>query len=466
MMLMSPELKTVKEVNENQCQICMPLGAVMAMKGIEGSMTLVHGSQGCSTYMRLSMVEHFNEPVDIASSSLNEKQTIYGGEENLRKGLDNVIRVYHPSVIGVVTTCMTETMGEDINRMIDTYLTDRKLYDVDIIPISTPSYSGTHTEGFWTAIRDIIVYYSGPTKPNECINIILPQVSPADTREIKRILDLMEIQYILMPDISQTLDRPFKTTYEKIPPGGTKKENIARMSGARATIQFGYNCPENLSPGTYLEEEFGVPLYNLPLPVGLQNMDTFIETLRSITHKQVPDSLILERGWLCDAMADSHKYMAEVHPAVYGEPELAYAIYSLCLENGSIPEIVATGTNCQVFQKHLQSLMKREKQSSIKYEQVDFSIIEAESIRTGVNLAIGHSGGKVLTERLNIPVVRVGYPIHDRVGGQRILTVGYSGTLSLLERMVNAYLEEKYRTYRQLRKAEYYDNGGIIHAET
>ncbi|NLW77397.1 MAG: nitrogenase, partial [Methanomicrobiales archaeon] len=145
---MDKKTPSVREVNENQCQICMPLGSVIAFKGIEQSMVVVHGSQGCSTYMRLAMVEHYNEPVDIASSSLNEKQTIYGGEENLRKGLDNVIRVYHPKVIGVVTTCMTETMGEDIGRMIDTYLTDRNLHDMDIIPVSTPSYSGTSTEGY------------------------------------------------------------------------------------------------------------------------------------------------------------------------------------------------------------------------------------------------------------------------------------------------------------------------------
>lgn len=463
---MSPETPTLKEVNENQCQNCMPLGAVIALKGIEGAMAVVHGSQGCSTYMRLSMVEHYNEPVDIASSSLNEKQTIYGGEENLRKGLDNVIRVYHPRIIGVVTTCMTETMGEDISRMIDTYLTDRKLHDVDIIPISTPSYSGTHSEGFWTAIRDIIVYYGSPASPHEGINIILPQVSPADTREIKRILDLMGIQYTLIPDISQTLDRPYGKTYEKIPPGGAKGEDITKMSGARATIQFGYNCPDILSPGAYLEEEYGVPLYNLPLPIGLQNMDLFIGTLHSITHKPVPENIRLERGWLCDAMADSHKYMAEVKPVIYGEPEIVYSIGSLCVENGSFPVVMATGTSSPSLSKHVNSLCKKNQPTLKIMEHADFAMIERESIELQANVAIGHSGGKVLTERHDIPVVRVGYPIHDRVGGQRILTLGYTGSLTLLERITNTFLEEKYRTYRQLRKLEFYDKGGIIHAET
>jgi nitrogenase molybdenum-iron protein NifN len=125
----------------------MPLGGVIAFKGIENAMVIVHGSQGCSTYMRLASVEHFNEPVDIASSSLNEKQTIYGGEQNLRKALDNVTRIYRPKVIGIVTTCLAETMGEDIPRMIATYRADRGKLVPDIIPVPTPSYGGTRRKG-------------------------------------------------------------------------------------------------------------------------------------------------------------------------------------------------------------------------------------------------------------------------------------------------------------------------------
>ena len=135
----------------------------------------------------------------------------------------------------------------------------------------------------------------------------------------------MEINYTLIPDLSLTLDRPYGRQYQKIPPGGTKHEDISRMSGAKATIQFGSCCPDELSPGRYLEKEFGVPLYNLPLPIGLASTDRFIETLISITGKKVPDLITLERGWLCDAMADSHKYNAEITPVIYGDPELVYA---------------------------------------------------------------------------------------------------------------------------------------------
>jgi nitrogenase molybdenum-iron protein NifN len=42
---------------------------------------------------------------------------------------------------------------------------------------------------------------------------------------------------------------------------------------------------------------------------------------------------------------------------------------------------------------------------------------------------------------MGIPLVRVGFPIHDRVGAQRILSLGYLGTMSMLDRVTNTILE-------------------------
>ena len=49
-------------------------------------MPLLHGSQGCTTYIRRYMISHFREPLDIASSNFSEEAAIFGGRENLRTG--------------------------------------------------------------------------------------------------------------------------------------------------------------------------------------------------------------------------------------------------------------------------------------------------------------------------------------------------------------------------------------------
>ncbi|MDD1703146.1 MAG: nitrogenase [Methanoregula sp.] len=457
----APVRDRVKQVNENQCNMCMPIGGVVAFKGIENAMVLVHGSQGCSTYMRLANVEHFNEPVDIASSSLNEKQTIHGGEANLKKAMDNVIRVYQPKVLGILTTCLAETMGEDIDRIVAAYRKEKKIFGVDIIPVPTPSYSGTHTEGFWAAAREIVAYYARPTESHRRINVIVPNISPADIREIKRILSIMGIEYTLLPDFSMTLDRPFGGKYQKIPSGGTPISRIAEMPGAPVTIQFGTTCPDSLSPGLYLQQEYNVPLVNLPLPIGLVNTDLFTGTLAKISGKTVPEELALERGWLLDGMADSHKYNADGRPVIYGEPELVYAFASACAENGAMPVVIASGSKNSLLHERLAPLIEGADEKPILLEEADFAAIESAACGMQANIAIGHSGGKLLTERQDIPLVRAGYPIHDRIGGQRILSTGYRGTLSFLDRFTNTLLEHKYSTYRQKIKDELCIPGGI-----
>lgn len=443
-----------KKVTENPCHMCMPMGGVLAFKGIENSMVLVHGSQGCSTYMRLHMVGHFNEPVDIASSSLNEKGTVYGGETSLKKGLDNVGRVYQPQMIGVLTTCLAETIGEDIERISADYLKEKGLIDTCIIPVPTPGYGGSQSEGYWLTVKNIVANLVQKTAKHSKVNIIIPSISPADIREIKRILNLMQVEYTLVPDISDTLDRPYTKTYTKIPPGGTKIQDIKEMSGAVATIQFGLTVEDDFSPGKYLESQFAVPFYNLPLPIGIRNTDLFLETLQSITKNPVPQSLIEERGRLQDCMVDSHKYNMEGKSVILGEPELVYGLVSVCMENGIYPKVVATGSANKKFSQLLKpDLDKVDWEVDILNEA---DLMEIQDKSKGAKIAIGHSGGKVLTEKEGLPLVRVGFPINDRVGGSRILSVCYTGTINLLDRITNTILETKLNNYRRLCYEKYY----------
>ncbi|HEY3421528.1 MAG TPA: nitrogenase component 1, partial [Methanocellaceae archaeon] len=62
-------------------------------------------------------------------------------------------------------------------------------------------------------------------------------------------------------------------------------------------------------------------------------------------------------------------------------------------------------------------------------------------------------------------IVRMGFPIHDRVGGQRILSAGYAGTLAFLDRFTNTLLEDKHDSYRQLKKDELKTQEALIEGD-
>ena len=449
---MKKEALSYRSVNENPCNMCMPMGGILPFKGVERAMVMIHGSQGCSTYMRRHIAEHFNEPVDVASSSLNEKGTIYGGESSLKKGLDNLLRVYQPALIGVLTTCLAETIGEDIDRIAADYLKERGREDFPLVTVSTPGYGGSHSEGYFLAVKRIVARLAKKTEKNGKINVIVPNLSPADVREIKRILDLMKVQYVLLPDFSDTLDRPFSRPYVKVPEEGTKIRDIENMSGAMATVQLGLTVSDSLSQGRCLESEFGVPLFNLPVPMGIEFTDMFVSLLKQLSGSEVPDSLARERGRLLDCMIDSHKYNFQGKSVIFGEPENIYAIVKTCAENGISPVVVATGSK----NEKLGELLKNQLTDCKFLREADFSQIREISREMTANIAIGHSDGRYLTEREGIPLVRHGFPIHDRVGGQRLLSVGYVGTTMFLDRVTNTLLENKLKNYRSSMYQQFY----------
>ena len=447
------------DVNINPCKMCMPMGACLAFKGIEGALVMMHGSQGCSTYIRRHMAQHYNEPIDIASSALNEKATVYGGEANLKRGLKNVIKVYKPKTIGVVTTCLAETIGEDIDRILKDFMVEEGISsdDIKMVAVPTPGYGGSQFEGYYLAVRKMVENLVVPSESTKKINIIAGIMSPGDIRELKLILERFGIEAVILPDVSETLDATYKgLDFEKIPDGGTTHEEIESMSGSIATIEFGVIGREDYSPGEYLKKEFGVPVYRIPIPIGLKNSDTFINLLSEISGKEIPEYYVKARGRMLDAMIDSHKYNGAGVAAVFGEPELVTSISSLCLENGITPAVIATGSNAKKIQDIFEEDITKYCEDAVVLEDSDFETIREYVKKLGVNVMIGHSDGKFIEEKENVPLIRVGFPVHDRVGAQRQVTIGYDGSMNLLDIITNTLLSEKYSAFRDDMYNKYY----------
>ena len=59
-----------------------------------------------------------------------------------------------------------------------------------------------------------------------------------------------------------------------------------------------------------------------------------------------------------------------------------------------------------------------------------------------VDLLIGNTYGKYIARDENIPFVRYGFPILDRVGHSYFPTVGYMGGMRLLEKILGAIMDK------------------------
>jgi nitrogenase molybdenum-iron protein NifN len=432
----------------NACKLCTPLGASLVFKGISNAVPLLHGSQGCATYIRRYVISHFKEPVDIASTNFSEETAIFGGGVNLNLALDNLRKQYNPEMIGIATTCLSETIGDDVAMFLKSYREqriDEKL--PEIIHVSTPSYRGTHMDGFHGAVQAVVEGLSmtdSDTGPGHWLNIFPGMMSPADIRHLKDILKAFGISYAMLPDYSDRLDGALWSQYQTIQKGGTEISEIKNMKKARASVEFGRILEgERSTGGKYLKDTFGVPCYSPGLPIGVRETDAFFKVLENLSGISTPDRYVSQRERLIDSFVDGHKYVSGIRAVVYGEEDLVVGMVSLLREIGIIPVLCASGGKSGLMEKTIKTIVPEYQSLGISVrENVDFMDIEKQAADLSPDMFIGNSKGYTLSRRIGKPLVRIGFPVHDRIGASRIRHLGYEGVQELFDRIVNTLIEK------------------------
>jgi nitrogenase molybdenum-iron protein NifN len=387
--------------------------------------------------------------MDIASSSLGEKHAVYGGGPNLKLGITNVMSKYEAGLIGIATTCLTETIGDDVPMLVKEFLRDfpdavQQNGAPALVTVSTSSYSGTHMEGFHGAVRAVVDQLARSEEKHGGVSFMPGFVSPADIRYLKEVFDDFGLTSTILPDISLTLDAPALQHYEKLPSGGTPVAAIRAMGGSGAAIELGRTLAGQPTAGRLLNQRFSVPLYSLGIPIGLRETDLFFKTLENLSERPTPETHALERGRLIDAYVDGHKYLFDKRAVVYGEEDLVIGLTAFLAEIGVKPVLVASGGRSGRLSQCISDVTSDIlADPPVVLEGVDFYEIADVAESLSPQLLLGNSKGYHLARRWGVPLLRVGFPIHDRFGGHRTLHVGYRGAQVLLDRIVNAMIEDQ-----------------------
>ncbi|MCW4028578.1 MAG: hypothetical protein NWE92_02880 [Candidatus Bathyarchaeota archaeon] len=437
-------INRTRSVTINPPKMCQPIGAIWATLGVHGSVPLVHGSQGCSTYPRNLMSRHFREPIEVAITSLHEKATIFGGAANLKTALGNIIERQHPELITVITTCLSETTGDDIHGIAKAFRAENPelASRSKIVTINTPSYVGTHVVGYDNALKAMVTQLGEKKIPNGKLNVIPGMINPGDVLEIKHILTQMGVDAIYLTDISQTLNAPLRLPKPHFPPGGTTVSEIADSPNSCGTLVV---CKhEGQTAANILQEKHGVPAAIGEAPIGVEATDTFVKNITRLTGKKAPDSLIDERDLLVDALVDSSQITFATKAAVFGDPDQVLGLTRFLFELGIQPIHVLTTLEDPQFGTAMQNLaraydIKEDEQNIIVGG--DLYDLSQKIKERKVDLIIGDYKGKYISKEENIPLIRVGFPNADRFGYQRKTMMGYRGSLQLLDTIVNTIMD-------------------------
>jgi len=352
--------------------------------------------------------------------------------------------VYQPEVIAIHTTCVAETIGDDVNTIVEDVKAE-ELIDpsIKICAASTPSYVGTHVTGYDNMVKAFVTTFASKSKPNGKLNLIPGFVEPADIREMKRILSVMGIPNIVFPDTTDVFDAPLTGESTKYPRGGTPIGDIEDSANSLGTIAL---CKmAGGSAAKVLETRFKVPVKIGPTPIGIRNTDRFIMNAAKLANVAIPPELEDERGRLVDMMTDAHPHYHGKKVAIYGDPDIIAGLTSLVLEMGMEPSVVLTGTPSKAFEKEVEELIGPEYPEADVISGGDLFMLHQIIKRKPVDLLIGNTYGKFISRAEDVPLVRVGFPIMDRANLHYFPVMGYAGAARLVERIGNTLLDRKDR---------------------
>jgi len=174
--------------------------------------------------------------------------------------------------------------------------------------------------------------------------------------------------------------------------------------------------------------------------VGVLESDRFFATLSELSGRPTPERHAKERGRLVDSYVDAHKYVFGRRAIVFGEEDLVVGLTAFLAEIGVQPVLCASGGESGRLVEAVRSVAGDAVEDIVVKEGMDFATMGEVARGLAPDFLIGSSKGYSVARELDVPLIRVGFPTHDRIGGQRILHLGYRGAQQLFDSVTNTLL--------------------------
>ncbi|WEJ08562.1 nitrogenase iron-molybdenum cofactor biosynthesis protein NifN [Sinorhizobium prairiense] len=425
-------LPQTKSAAVNPLKSSQPLGAALAFLGVNDAIPLFHGSQGCTSFALVLLVRHFKEAIPLQTTAMDEVATILGGLDHVEEAILNLKTRTNPELIGVCTTALVETRGEDIARDLSNIkmMRAKEIAGTEIVLANTPDFDGAIEEGWAKAVTAMIqrITVRGEQARQPKKIAILPgwNLTVADIEHLRETVESFGLKPVILPDLSGSLDgtvpddRWVPTTY-----GGTNVKDIQELGTVVKCIAIGEHMHR---PAEVLQKLTGVPYALFQSLTGLTNTDRFISLLAWTSGGPVPAKIRRRRAQLQDALLDGHFHFGGKKIAIAAEPDQLYQLATFFTGMGAkiVAAVTTTGTSKILEQ--------------VPVEQVQVGDLgDLEGLGAGADLLVTHSHGRQAAERLGIPLMRVGFPIFDRLGSQHKLTILYQGTRDLIFDVANIF---------------------------
>ena len=323
---MAELIHSKKALAVNPLKVSQPIGASLAFLGLNRSLPLMHGSQGCTAFGKVFFVRHFREPIPLQTTAMDQVSTIMGADENIIEALRTLSGKSKPDIIGLVTTGLSETQGTDIRHALGDFRTAHPEFaHVAVVPVNTPDYVGCLESGYALAIESLIETLvpesqSAGKRPKQVNVLASAMLTPGDIEAIREWVEAFGLRPIVVPDIGDSLDGHLtEAETSSLTIGGTPRSEIEIMGESTATLVVG---PSLNKAANILKTRTGVPDYRFAGLMGLDDCDAFTQALAEISGKPVPEKIERHRAQLQDAMVDCHFMIGFARVALAADPDL------------------------------------------------------------------------------------------------------------------------------------------------
>ena len=360
----------------------------------------------------------------METTKLFVEDVVMNSEENIEKAVEGLIGRCDPAVIGVISTGLSSVKGDDVRAAV------RKLeenHGLRAVFVDAPDYDGGLETGYAKAVESLIDAFSSgnrhvPGISNGRVNVLAgPHLTPADFAELREIIESFGLSPIMVPDLA-ALDGS-RQGVSALAAGGTTVNDLMDIAYSEFTLVIGA-CMED--GAKRLKERCGVEYRVFDSITGLGNTDTFMEVLSGLSGRKMASAYARQRRIAADGMRDAHFYFGGKKACIALEPDHALAVAGLLYEMG-------TATVKAVVPQNGPSL------SRIPADKV--MIGDLNDIGDGFDLLISNSHATEAAGRLNAALYQTGFPLHKILGATARVSIGYSGTLNLVNDIGNLLLK-------------------------
>lgn len=429
-------------INRNKALAVSPLkasqtmGGALAILGLARSMPLLHGSAGCTAFAKVFFVRHFREPVPLQTTAMDQISSVMGADDNVVEALRVICEKQNPAVIGLLTTALAETQGCDLHSALHEFRREYPEFkDVAVIPVNTPDFAGSFESGFAATLKAIVETLVPERRdqvgrrPRQVNVLCSANLTPGDLEFISESIDSFGLRPLLIPDLSGSLDGHLDdAAFNPLTTGGLALDELATAGQSAATLVVGQSLH---AAADALAARTGVPDRRFGLLLGLEAVDAWLMALAEISGNPVPERWQRQRRQLQDVMLDTHFMLGDARVAIAADPDLLLGFDSLLRGMGS-------QTVAAVVPARSPALAA----SPLACIQVgDLEDLEHAALEHGAQLILGNSHALPAAQRLGVPLLRMGFPQYDLLGGFQRCWSGYRASGQALFDLANLLVE-------------------------